>query len=148
VTEDRAGGSHLIWFFEAVNRYESVREAQGKLRAIIRVVREAENAGRLPISIYLETHNAAFIDESWILRKKSDEFDSAIFGSGQNIDARMIRQCEICNLFFFARRIDSKVCDPQSKCAVTLSKRRERANAKLRTQLATKKKRAKTARKR
>jgi hypothetical protein len=140
-------GSTVLWFFYAVGRYEFVRDVQRKLREIIRAVREAETTRRLPISIYVESHNSAFIDQEWILRKQSDEFDSAVFGSDQHIDARMIRQCEICSLFFFARRMDSKVCDPTSKCAATLAKRKERANRKHRAQLASKK-RAKTARER
>jgi len=120
---------------------------QRKLRTIVLAVREAETTRRLPISLYLETHDAAFIDESWILRKQRDEFDTAVFGSDQQMDARMIRQCEICSLFFFARRMDSKVCDPMSKCAATLAKRKERANRKHRAQLASQK-RAKAARER
>ncbi len=140
-------GATLLWFFSAVGRYEFVRDVQRKLRTIIRAVREAETTGRLPISLYLETHDAAFIDELWILRKQRDEFDAAFFGSDQKIDARMIRQCEICELFFFARRVDSKVCDPKGKCAATLAKRKERANRKHRAQLASKK-RAKKARQR
>jgi hypothetical protein len=147
VTED-GSGSHLIWFFGAVNRYESVRRVQSKLREIIRAVREAEATRRLPVSIYIESNNAAFINEEWILRKQSDEFDAAVFGSDQKTDARMIRQCEICDLFFFARRVDSKVCDPKGKCAATLAKRKERANAKVRAQLTAKTKRAKKARQR
>jgi hypothetical protein len=141
-------GSTLLWFFSAVGRYEFVRDVQKKLRTIIRAVREAETTRRLPVSLYLETHDAAFIDESWILRKQRDEFDAAFFGGDQKTDARMIRQCEICELFFFARRVDSKVCDPRGKCAATLAKRKERANAKVRAQLTAKTKRAKTARKR
>jgi hypothetical protein len=141
-------GATLLWFFSAVDRYEFVRDVQKKLRTIVRAVREAETTGRLPVSLYLETRDAAFIDESWILRKQRDEFDAAFFGSDQKTDARMIRQCEICDLFFFARRMDSKVCDPKGKCAATLAKRKERANAKVRAQLTAKTKRAKTARER
>lgn len=73
---------------------------QSKLGRIVRAVREAEATGRLPISLYLETHDAAFIDESWVLRRQRDDFDTAFFGSDQRVDARLIRQCEICSLFF------------------------------------------------
>ena len=141
-----AQGATIFWFFGAVGRYEFVKDVQSKLGTIVRAVREAEATGRLPISLYLETHDAAFIDESWILRRQRDDFDTAFFGSDQRVDARLIRRCEICDLFFFARRTDSKVCDPRSKCAATLAKRNERANRKYRKELATKK-RAKTARK-
>ena len=145
VCQDQGGGP-VFWFLGAVGRYDYVRDTQRKLSQIIRAVREAEATGRLPTPICLETHSTAFIDESWILRKTTDEFEAALFGSNQAIDARKIRQCEVCSMFFFARRVDSKVCDPVGKCAVTLSKRRERANAKVRAELAAKKKRAKTAR--
>jgi hypothetical protein len=69
-------------------------------------------------------------------------------------DLRDIRRCAVCKQFFYARRFSSAVCDPNSTCAATYSKRQERKNAVERKRLAelaersSKKKRAKTARKR
>jgi len=64
-------------------------------------------------------------------------------------DLKDIRRCSVCRKFFFARRASSAVCEPDSPCAATYSKRQERANKKRREELAgLKKKRAKTARKR
>jgi hypothetical protein len=54
-------------------------------------------------------------------------------------DLRDIRSCKVCNRFFFRRRKTSVVCDPDSPCAATYSKRQERDNAKTRAELAAKK---------
>jgi hypothetical protein len=138
VTQDD-GGPHFMWFFGALYRYDFVRESRRKLREIVRAVREAERTARLAMHLYLETHSKVFIDESWIIRKTDDEFDAAIFGDEKGIDARDIRRCEVCDRIFFARRVNSKVCDPNGKCEATLRKRNERANARRRAELKAKK---------
>lgn len=105
-----------------------------------RLIRNSrENFLRIARGGFLET--AITIDAMVIRQKKGkknkalvlmDPFMAAI--SGEEID--YIRECPICGRIFFARRINSIVHDPKSKCAKTYSKRQERANAKERARIA------------
>lgn len=146
VTQDRPGW-YVFWFFEAIHRYNFVRNAREKLKQIIEATREAQKTNQLPFQLSLTSDSGAVIDSSWILRKEFDELDTALFGE-REIDARDIRECPICHQIFLARRVDSVVCDPESRCAKTYSKRRERENKKTREALKTKKKRAQTSERR
>ncbi|MEP6742135.1 MAG: hypothetical protein ABJB61_06505 [bacterium] len=65
-----------------------------------------------------------------------DEITRPLIGT----NLRDIRRCAVCEKFFFVRRDTSAVCDPESPCAATYSKRQERKNKKLREE--QKKKRA------
>ena len=46
-----------------------------------------------------------------------DTFGEAL----QGLDVRSLKECTICHRLFLARRVDSVVCDPNSKCAKTIA---------------------------
>lgn len=77
----------------------------------------------------------SWITAEHIIRIYFDTLGQAL----QGLNVRNLRECRICHKLFLARRIDSAVCEPNSTCAKTHSKRNERANAKLRAELAKKK---------
>jgi hypothetical protein len=77
-----------------------------------------------------------------IAQYTGDELAHPLIG----VDLRYIKQCEICERFFYAPRITSDACTPQT-CGKTLQKRREREAAKQKAKRA-KQKRATAARKR
>jgi len=115
-----------IRVLSVLNRYSEVRSARLSLIRFIRLERAPNTMFR--------GNSIVMIDQTHIAKVRLDWFSRAI----QGVDVRNIRQCAICEKFFFARRVDSMVCDPKSKCAKTFSKRQERKNAKLREAMAEK----------
>jgi hypothetical protein len=97
-------------------RYMLIRSSRIVLRAIAR----GENS--FEVFTYFERR----IDSKG--RHKA-EFAGGDLGKAlHKVDLRYIKACPVCDKIFFAGRINQDACDPAT-CAITLRKRRERANA-------------------
>jgi hypothetical protein len=104
-------------FNEMVRRYEFVRTSRQSLRDIIRGI------GTKPSDSFwqsLSLLSNIMIDKSGIIRVGLDEFSRAIDG----VEARRLRECEVCGYIFWARRVTQYGCT--TKCANTLRVRRWR----------------------
>jgi len=104
-------------FNEMVRRYEFVRTSRQSLRNIIRGTQTKESDS-LWLSLSLPSN--VMIDKNGIIRVGLDEFSRAIDG----VEARRLRECEICGHIFWARRITQYAC--ATNCANALRVRRWR----------------------
>lgn len=111
-------------FMAVRERYNLIRGANTVMKSIVR----GETHFPAPVFILRDVDHKA--------NYAADEITQPLIG----VDLRDIRECAVCAQFFFARRITSAVCEPGSTCAVTYSKRQERANAKQQAELEDKKK--------
>jgi hypothetical protein len=126
-----------------LERFDHIRNAREGFRRLLghRVAMETVRAHYKTLGCPIHTSvvgpggSIVTIDTENKIDIRLDPFSEAI----QGVDIYRIRRCAVCAKLFLARRIDSAVCDPNSKCAKTYSKRKERGNAKLRAELAAKK---------
>ena len=111
--------------FNAIYHYEQIQYAQEKLKIVMTLNRELETSKNtdmppvflpfaLPLDMYL------FVDEDGLLQVEWDSFAYAVKGK----EASRIRQCAVCNKFFWAYRVDQKCCG--KKCSGVYRVRRHR----------------------
>jgi hypothetical protein len=106
--------------FAALTRYVQIREWRDNLRRII--------CSRHSDTCEIRTRTVLSLNENKVVTRTSEDvFAAAIL----DVDARYLKECEVCKRIFYAGRINQDACDPD-RCAKTLRKRRERANAKWR----------------
>jgi hypothetical protein len=109
----------------SIYHYEEIQYAQERLRIVMTINRELEISKKtgtlppfrpfaLPLEMYL------YIDEDGKLQVVWDSFAYAVKGK----EASRIRQCAICNKFFWAYREDQKCCG--KKCSGVYRVRRLR----------------------
>jgi hypothetical protein len=109
---------------EAIVRYTFVRESRDKLRLISRIANAENPQENLALAAQLRSYAQIMIDDSGELYLAKDKFASAIDG----VEAKRIRECEICRRIFWAGRIDQPSCS--TACAHALRNRRYRARYK------------------
>lgn len=122
-----------------LERYTAIHSARGSFCALLQVRETLEKAlvEKIPTELLgpeltvCEGGAVVMVNGDFTADVRPDLFGKAI----QGVDVRAIRECPICSKIFFARREDSVVCKPKSKCAKTYSKRVERKNARLRAEL-------------
>jgi len=117
--------AHLLGFdhwYSVLSRYHDIRAWRENLRKMI--------AGEYPLVIEVrariepdQKHKAQVTLPSL----NEEPFANAITGA----DVRLLKECPVCGKFFYAIRINQDAWP--ANCAVALRKRRERANAKLRS---------------
>ncbi|MBA2703121.1 MAG: hypothetical protein H0U60_04625 [Blastocatellia bacterium] len=115
----------------AFERYRVIRNARENLRELFemrahleQVYKDFPDEGIDGAVLMVYERAVVVIDKNYTANIRPDLFGKAI----QGVDVRNIRECPVCGKVFFARRKDSVVCDPISKCAKTHSKRAERKN--------------------
>lgn len=109
---------------EAVVRYLFVQESRDKLRLISRIANAENPQENLALASQLRSSAQIMIDDNGELYIDKDMFASAIDG----VEAKRIRECEICRRIFWAGRIDQPSCS--TACAHALRNRRYRARYK------------------
>jgi hypothetical protein len=106
-------------FNEMVRRYEFVRTCRQSLRDIIRGTQTKQ---RESLWLSLSFPSNVMIDKNGIIRVGLDEFSRAIDG----VDARRLRECQICGYIFWARRITQYACTTNCANALRVRRWRER----------------------
>lgn len=117
------GRKYLEQLFLAGFRYEYLRQAREIVNLIAKSRREQI---RLPYSMSLKANCLSisfgnlYIDKSDVIRFSPPPIARILDG----VEADRIRECEVCQKFFWAGRIDQKACT--TKCAKVLRSRRWR----------------------
>jgi hypothetical protein len=124
---------------ESPRRYEFVRASRQSLRAIIKGETPDESG-----SIMLMLPSSIQIDKNGVIRAGLDEFRRAIDG----VEAKRIRECEICAHIFWARRITQFGCTPNCAGALRVRRWRERYASTYKFNRATKDKKPRDGTKR
>lgn len=106
----------------AIDRYVNFREARLKLCGVAHInkLRPRKLKEFEPFLESLSADTRTEIDEEGKVRFKKDWFGEAIEG----VEAERVRECAICDVVFWAGRIDQWCCNP--RCASLLRKKRKR----------------------
>lgn len=109
----------------SMGRYESFYAARQNLRVIAQLAKKGVDIGQLQPSMHgslVPNILMVGVDPEGKVRISKDLFTEAVEG----VEARRIRECEVCNRIFWAGRLDQWCCSP--RCARVLRTRRWRAN--------------------
>jgi hypothetical protein len=113
--------------FNAIYHYEQIQDAQEKLRIVITLNRELETSKKIgkpppfrPFALPLEMY--LYVDDNGTLQVTWDSFAFAVKGK----EASRIRQCGVCNSFFWAYRADQKCCGKKCSNAYRVRRHREK----------------------
>jgi hypothetical protein len=119
--------------FSVVERYDAIRTSREGFKEILR--QSPFHVVKSGVLLHIDKHHT-------IQTIPLHRFTRAIAG----VDARYLRQCEVCKRFFFAGRLQQPGCTAQHSDIIRKRNKRARDKANRELNETRKKKRAKTAR--
>jgi hypothetical protein len=135
LNQEKVSLAEMNEIFSVVERYDAIRTSREGFKEILR--QAPFHVVKTGVLLHIDKHHT-------IQTIPLSRFTRAIEG----VDARYLRQCEVCKHFFFAGRLQQPGCTAQHSDIIRKRNKRARDKANRELKETRKNKRAKTARER